>query len=171
MISDILVIIILVLLIPTIYAAIIGAPIAVTSKLRVRQIIKTAEIKPNDKFYELGTGTGRVIVSAAKFSKAMVVGFELSPIFYLITLFNLKIHGVKKYKIFLKDFFSANLENADVVFCFLMPRTIERLKKKLEKELKPGTRVISYAFEIKNWTPYAIIQGNRKLPVYFYKKL
>lgn len=47
---------------------------------------------------------------------------------------------------------------------------MEKLKEKFLKELKPETKIISYAFEIKNWTPYVIIKRNRKLPIYFYKK-
>lgn len=121
MILNILLLIFLILLIPTAYAGIIGAPIAITSKSRIREIIRLAEIKPDDKFYELGSGTGRVMVVVAKHSKAEVVGFELSPIFYFITLINLKVNRIKKYKLFLKNFQNADLEEADIIFCFLIP--------------------------------------------------
>ena len=50
-----------------------------------------------------------------------------------------------------------------------MSKTMEKLKDKLLKELKSGTKIISYTFEIKGWMPYAIIEENKKLPVYFYK--
>lgn len=169
MLLNILLLVILILLIPTIYASLIGAPIALTSRSRIKEIIRIADIKPSDKFYELGTGSGRVMVSVAKHSEADVVGFELSPIFYCISLLNLKINGIKKYKLFLKDLFTADLGKADIVFCFLMPKAMEKLRQKFEKELKSGTRIISYAFEIKDWTPYTMIKGNQKLPVYFYK--
>ena len=63
-----------------------------------------------------------------------------------------------------------NLKEADVIFCFLMPETMEKLKIKLEKELKPGVRVISFAFEIKGWTPQTVIKEKQKLTAYIYLK-
>ena len=158
-----------VLLIPTIYAAVIGAPPAPTHKSRIKQIIKIAKIQPSDKFYELGSGTGRVMIEVARKTGAEVIGFELSPIFYFITLFNLKLHGIKRFKLFFGNFLRADFKKADVVFCFLMPNTMDRLRKKFKQELRPGTRIISYIFEIKNWIPYAVIKDNKKPPVYFYK--
>lgn len=97
------------------------------------------------------------------------MGFELSPIFYLITLLNLKLHSVKDYRLYYKNFFNANLRKADIIFCFLMPKTMEKLKDKFIKELKSGTKIISYAFEIKDWKPYAVIKKYKKLPIYFYQ--
>ena len=169
MLLSILILLILILVIPTAYAAIIGAPPAPTDRTRIEKIVRVADIKPNQKFYELGSGTGRVMVLIAKMSRAEVIGFELSPVFYLISLLNLKIHRVKKYKLYLKNFFNANLKEADIVFCFLMPNAIEKLKEKLKRELKAETKVISYVFEIKGWTPCAIIKDNKKLPVYIYQ--
>ncbi len=69
----------------------------------------------------------------------------------------------------MKNFFNANINEADIVFCFLIPKTMEKLKDKFIKELKPETKIISFAFQIKGWVPYAVIQGGRKPPVYFYK--
>lgn len=169
-ISLLLLIIILVLLAPTAYAAIIGAPFVATSKTRIKEIIRIAEIKPGDNFYELGAGTGKMMIAISKISKANVIGFELSPIFYFIALLNLKINRIKNSKLYFKNFYKANLKKADIVYFFLMPKTMERLKEKFEKELSPETKIISYAFEIDGWKPYAIIKDNKKPSVYFYKK-
>ena len=98
----IIILILLILMIPTAYAAIIGAPIALTNKSLIDKIIETADIKNGEIFYELGTGTGRIIIAIAKAVKdknIKVIDFELSPIFYLITLLNLKLHGIKNYKL------------------------------------------------------------------------
>ncbi len=168
----IFILILLILALPTAYAAIIGAPIALTSKSQIEEIIKTADLKDGETFYELGTGTGRVMASIAKVTEnknIKVVGFELSPIFYLITLLNLKLRGIKNYKLHYKNFFNADLKEANIIFFFLMPKPMEKLKEKFIKELKPGTKVISYAFEIKNWSPYVVIKENKKLPIYFYQ--
>jgi len=169
MLITIIFLILFILLIPTAYAAVIGAPIAVVSKSRVKEIMDIADIKPRDKFFELGTGTGRMMIAVAKNTDAKVIGFELSPIFYFITLLNLKLNNIKNYKLIFKDFFTANLKEANIIFCFLMPKTMEKLKGKFERELAPGTKIISFVFEIKGWIPYAMIKSNKKLPVYFYK--
>lgn len=169
MLLFILLLILLILMIPTAYAATIGAPIAVTSKNGIRKIAEKLKLKPGDNFYELGAGTGRVMIGIAKASNAKVIGFELSPIFYWITLINLKINKVKNYKLYFKNFFTVDLNEADAVFCFLMPKTLEKIKKKFQTELKPGTRIISYAFAINGWAPFAVIKEDRELPIYFYE--
>jgi len=165
----IIILILLILMIPTAYAAIIGAPIALTNKSLIDKIIETADLKDGEIFYELGTGTGRIITAFAKKRNIKVIGFELSPIFYLITLLNLKFHRIKNYELHYKNFFSTDLKEANVIFCFLMPKAMEKLEDKFLKELKSEARIISYAFEIRDWTPYMIIKEKRKLPIYFYK--
>ncbi|MEK7635724.1 MAG: methyltransferase domain-containing protein [Patescibacteria group bacterium] len=164
-----IIIILLILLLPTAYVSVIGAPIALTDKLVIDKIIKIADVKDGETFYELGTGTGRIITAFAKNKNIKIVGFELSPIFYLITLLNLKLRGVKNYELHYKNFFTADLKEANIVFCFLIPKTMEKLKDKFSKELKSGSKIISYAFEIEGWMPYAKIEENKKLPIYFYK--
>ena len=161
--------ILLAIVLPTAYAAIIGAPLAPTNKESLEDIIKTAGLKDGDIFYELGTGTGRVITAFAENEKIKCAGFELSPLYYFITLINLKLKNRKNYKLFYKNFFKADLSDANVIFLFLMPRVMEKVKKKFLIELKPGTKIISYAFEIKSWKSYETIKKQGKLPVYFYK--
>lgn len=169
MLTTIIFLLLFILLIPTAYAAVIGAPIAVVSRSRVKEIINIAEIKPQDKFFELGAGTGRMMVAVAEKTGVRFIGFELSPIFYFITLLNLKLHNIKNYNLYLRDFFTLNLKEANVVFCFLTPKTMEKLKRKFEKELIPETKIISFAFKIRGWIPCAVIKDNKELPVYFYK--
>ncbi len=151
------------------YAGLIGAPLALTSKTRLKDIINKAEIKESDNFYELGTGTGRVIRAVAEKTGARVTGFELSPVYFFLSWLNLILAKVQKYKLFNKNFFHADLSGADVVFFFLMPKSNERLKIKLTKELKPGSRVVSYAFKIADWTPYYSIVDNHNPSIYFYR--
>lgn len=168
MFLTILLIIILLVLLPTAMAGVIGAPLAVTNKKMLTLAIEKAGIGREDRFYDLGSGTGRVLIEVAKKTEAKVIGFELSPVYYLLGWLNLKIHRVKNCKLYLKNFYQANLSEADVVFCFLMPRALVKLKTKLKKELKPGAKVISYCFEIPGWQPAAIIKKDKQLPVYIY---
>lgn len=154
---------------PTAYAAAIGAPPAFTDKSLIEEIIKISGLKEGETFYELGTGTGRVITAASKRKNVKVIGFELSPPLYFITLFKLKLNRQKNHKMFFKNFFNADFKKADVIFCFLMPKTLEKLKKKFLNELKPGTRIVSYVFKIENWKPYFILKKENKAAVYFYR--
>ena len=105
MLLIILIILFLLLLIPTAVAGVIGAPLAITSKKQLKEIIEKMEIKKGDRFYELGSGTGRVMKQAGKTTK--VIGFELSPIYYLISFLNLRLNKIK-FKLYLKDFFRAS---------------------------------------------------------------
>lgn len=164
-----IILILLAIALPTAYAAVIGAPLAATNKKLLEEIIKTADLKDGDVFYELGTGTGRVISAYAENEKIKCVGFELSPLYWLITFLNLKLKNRKNCEIYCKNFFNADLSEADAIFCFLMPKTMQKIKEKFLSELKPGTKIISYAFKIKGWESYAIIKKQGRLPVYFYK--
>lgn len=160
--------ILLILLLPTAYAAIIGAPIVLTKKSLIAEIIKNSNFKNGETFYELGTGTGKIMAAVAQ-KGIKTVGFELSPIFYLITLLNLKLRGAKNYELYRKNFFKEDLSGADVLFCFLTPKAMDKLKSKFLEELKPGAKIISYVFKIKDWSPYAVIKENGKAPLYFYQ--
>lgn len=157
------------IMIPTAYAAAIGAPPAFTDKSLIEEIIRISGLKRGETFCELGTGTGRVIAAVSKRKDIKVIGFELSPPLYFITLLKLKLSRQKNHKMLFKNFFNANLKEADVIFCFLMPKTLEKLKKKFSNELKPGTRIISYVFKIESWKPYFVLKKENKAAVYFYK--
>jgi hypothetical protein len=66
--------------------------------------------------------------------------------------------------------FKTDLSKADIVYLFLMPETIKKLRPKLEQELKPGARVVSYVFPFKDWKPEKVLERTEKdLPVYLYR--
>lgn len=126
------------------YAAWIGAPYAPTPMLAVESALDLAQIKKDEVLIDLGAGDGRVIVSAAK-RGAKVVGYELSPFLWVVTKINLLSHGLNG-KVLLADGFNADFSKADVIFLFLMPKSMENFSKKLRAKSRPGTRIITYAF-------------------------
>lgn len=120
-----------------------------TSKKTARAMCKLAKVKKGDLIYDLGSGDGTALMIAAKEFGATGVGIEIDPIRYLISLILLNINGVSgKVKVIRGNFFEQNFEKADVVFVYLVPKALERLLPKFKKELKKGTRIVSFKYEI-----------------------
>lgn len=153
----------------TCYSAIIGAPFLPTPAHLIKKIFEEAGLKKGDKVYDLGSGTGKTLVIAEKYFGAIPVGFELSPAVYIISKINLFLRGSKKSSVIFGDFYNQNISDADMVFIFLMPRSIEKLKSKFEKELRKGAKVASYAFEINGWNPKKIIQEEKSQAMFIYE--
>ncbi len=157
-------------LIPTIIATLKGAPWVPTPMSRVKKILELAKIKPGETIYDLGCGDGRFVHIAAKTYKANAIGFELSPLVYLLAKIK-QLFLRSPGKVFFKDFRKVNLKNADVIVCYLLPKTLRVFQKKFDRELKNGTRVLSYAFRIGDWQPVMRLEPDRKKnlsPVWVY---
>jgi predicted RNA methylase len=105
------------------------------------------EVGPGDVVYDLGCGDGRVIVAAARRFGARAVGIEIDPLRYLWSQMLITILGLRgRVQVVYGDFFAQDLSGADVVTCYLMQNTNERLVEKLRRELRPGSRVVSNTF-------------------------
>lgn len=158
--------------IPTIVAMSTGAPFVPTPMPRVKRMIELAGIKPGEKVYDIGCGDGRMVYVAANEYGADATGFELSPLVYALARAR-KFFWRSKAKIEFRDFRHQNLSNADVIVCYLLPESLARLQPKLEAELKPGARVVSYAFPIGNWHVSHREERNRAenlAPIWIYKR-
>lgn len=125
-------------------------------------MLELAKIKLNDKVYELGCGRGRLLILADKKYQAQTIGFEISPWPYFLARLNIFLKK-SQAKVLFKNFFKADLSKADIIFCYLMPEVNEKLKPKLERELKPGTRIVSYAFSFQGWKAQEIVPKNPKI--------
>ena len=112
--------------------------------------LKLADLKTGEKFYDLGCGNARMTIVASK-QGADAVGLEVSLIPYLLGKLNIWLKK-SSAKILYHDLWKHNLSDANVIYFFLMPSKMNRLRKKFEKELKPGARVISYVWPIEGWT-------------------
>jgi SAM-dependent methyltransferase len=113
----------------------------------VDKMLAMAEVGPDDLVYDLGCGDGRTIVTAARRYGARAVGVEIDPLRYLWCQALITVLGLRdRVRIVFGDFFSQDLSAADVVTCYLLQSTNNRLQRKLEQELRPGTRVVSNTF-------------------------
>ncbi len=145
-------ILILTVLVPTMVAFFTGAPWVPTPMVRVRRMLELANLKPGDRIYDLGCGDGRMVQEAAKVYGADAVGLELSPILFAaakIRSFFLR----SKAKILLRDFRRVNFSNAHAIVFYLLPEILKTMGPKFAAEMKPGAKIISYAFQIEGWTP------------------
>jgi len=134
----------------------------------IERFLKNTNIKTGDKMYDLGCGDGRLVFAAAK-AGAKATGFEVSLLPYLIAKIGYLWQPSKKnIKIKFKDFWWHNLQDADVVYFFLIPMIYKKLKNKLEKELKPGTRVIAYVWPIEGWTADIVDKPDKQNAMYVY---
>lgn len=160
------------ILVPTIIALVKGAPFVPTPMKAVEKMLKVADIKPGEKVYDIGCGDGRMVYLAAKNHDAKAVGVELSPLVYLLARLR-KLFWGSKAKIAFGDFRRQNFKDADVILCYLLPETLVSLQSKLEKELKQGARIISYAFKVGDLNPVHVEERDREnniAPIWVYKK-
>jgi cyclopropane fatty-acyl-phospholipid synthase-like methyltransferase len=117
-------------------------------------MLKLADVKPADVVYDLGCGDGRIVITAAKTYGASGVGVDINPERIAEARANAKTAAVEEKVNFQEnDLFKADIAHATVVTLYLLPSVNERLKPKLLKELKPGTRIVSHQFNMGDWKP------------------
>ena len=148
-----------------------AAPYYPTPARAIRAALAAAELHAGERFYDLGAGTGKTLLIAEKEFGARAIGFEISLLPYWIGKLNLFIHG-SRATLIPKNFFDADLAQADAIFCFLAIRTMQKMEDKVKTGLKPGARVVVYAFPLPKMTPTKTItiQGKWKMFVYKIEK-
>ncbi|MCK4591995.1 class I SAM-dependent methyltransferase [Candidatus Parcubacteria bacterium] len=154
------------------FPAILSAGPIPAHKKGIGKALELAKIKPGEKFYDLGCGDGRVLVKAVKKYDCYGVGYELVFPYYLLAKARAKLYGKSdKIDMKCKNFFKADLQNADVIFCFLTPRLMQKIGKLLkETEIKKGARLVSYGFSIKDMEPVEKIKHSKEnWNIYLYK--
>ena len=137
----------LVFLISVLWTNRLGAPWVPTTMSRVCKMLEMAEVGPGDIVYDLGCGDGRMIVTAARRYGARAVGIEIDPLRYLWCQLLITVLGLRdRVRLVYGSFYRQDLSGADVVTCYLLQSTNEKLEGKLKQELHPNTRVVSNEF-------------------------
>jgi predicted RNA methylase len=120
-----------------------------TNKGVARSACALAHVSKKDIVYELGSGDGEFILVAAKdFFAKKAIGIEIDHSRYFISVLKQRVRRVHNAFFIRSDFKKVNLSDATVVYLYLVPAVIKRILPKLKKELKPGTRVISYRYKM-----------------------
>lgn len=110
-------------------------------------MITLSAINKSDTVVDLGSGDGRVLIEAArKCSKA--IGYEINPFLVGWSRIATYIQGTNNVVIKWQNYNNANLENSTIVYMYSIRGFVPSLERKLKKELKPGTKIISYKFEV-----------------------
>ena len=135
----------------------------------VDKMLEVAEVKKGDVLYDLGSGDGRIPVTAAKKFGVRAVGIDIDPERIKEANANAKKNGVEKLVKFRnEDLFRANFREATVVTLYLLPDLNVKLRPKLWRELKPGTRIVSHQFDMGDWKPEKRIDLNGRT-IYFWR--
>ncbi len=161
----------LVILIPVAIASVIGAPPVWVPKRAARIMIREAGLKSGEVGYDLGAGIGRLVAIGRKEFDADVRGVEYVPILWWIGKLNLLIQKISPSFLEPGNFYKMDFKSTNVFFCFLMPKTLARLKSKWEREAKPGMRVVTYAMEIPGWTPIRTVKEEKLGRIYVYEPI
>ena len=143
----------------TIFGHIFGAPFVRSDKKRTATMLECAAIKPGEIVYDLGSGDGSLMIEAARHG-AHAIGVEINPFLTWYSRWRIRKNNFPgQVRIITKDFRTINLHDANIVFLYLWPETVTKLKEKLIRELAPGTRIISNAFAINGWIPILVKDG------------
>jgi SAM-dependent methyltransferase len=126
-----------------------------TPQAVVDAMLAIANVTDRDVVYDLGCGDGRIPVTAAQRFGAKGIGIDIDPARISDARENAKLAGVTDRVTFLnQDLFTADIKDATVVTLYLLPSLNQRLMPKLKGELKPGTRIVSHAFDMgPSWPP------------------
>lgn len=135
-----------------------GTIYAPTSNRSVAEMVKLADPKPGDRVIDLGSGDGRIVIAFAE-RGAMAVGYEINPL--LVAKSRKNIERAEKARpeiasramIEWKSFWDADLSQFDIVIVYSLPHIIRDFKKKFDREMRPGAKVIMNVFEVPGWTP------------------
>ena len=134
----------------------------------VDDMLRLADVKMGDVLYDLGSGDGRIPVTAAKRYGVRAVGIDIDPQRIREANENAKKNGVTRLVQFRnEDLFKTDFREATVVTLYLLPELNVKLRPRLLAELKPGTRIVSHQFDMGDWKPEKTLEvGGRT--VYFW---
>jgi SAM-dependent methyltransferase len=143
-----------------------GAPWAPTSLATIDQMLCLASVRSGETVVDLGAGDGRIVIRAARRFGAQAIGVEIDPLRCLAANAIIWALGLRKRaRVAHGNIFGFDLRQADVVTLYLLQGTNQRIKVRLEEQLRPGARVVSHVFTLSGWTP-VVIDEARRLFVY-----
>jgi len=146
------------------------APFVQTPLEVAKKMLDLSQVKPGEVLYDLGCGDGRLIILAAKDIGANSTGIELREDLVERAKTEIKrLNLESRVRVIQGNFFDVNISDADVVTLYLTSSANERLRPKLEAELRQGARVISHDFKVPGWKPSAVYNELLGHTIYTYR--
>ncbi len=134
------------------------APFVVTPPDVVQEMLKLAEVRPDDVVYDLGSGDGRIVITAAREYGARGIGFELEPDLVRRARGDARRAGVGNLVEFhVQDVVTVDLTGATVVTIYLSRDANLKLRPRILSQLRPGSRIVSHQFDMGDWRPSRIL--------------
>lgn len=127
-----------------------GSTFVPTSKKKIQKVLDLVPMRPGSFMLDLGCGDGRFLVAAEKRYDVRAIGYEINPTAYLLARLNIALNRCRA-RVYLRNFWNADLSEADYIFCYLYPDALSSLKRKFDSELKPGCVVVSADYQIEEW--------------------
>jgi len=135
----------------------------------VEAMLKLANVSSKDVLYDLGCGDGRIVITAAKEYGATGKGIDIDPVRIGEAKANAQKAGVaEKVTFAVGDLFKSDFSPASVVTLYLLPAINLKLRPQLLKQLKPGTRIVSHAFDMGDWKPEKTVQVDGGATIYLW---
>lgn len=128
-----------------------GAPYVALPQKHVEQMILHTHLKKNQKLIDLGSGNGKLLLAALEHD-IRAIGYEINPILCAITWVRILLNKNRHLgKIYCTNFWKVDFSSTDAIVLYGVPHIMDRLQKKIQKECKKGTPVISFGFEFPHW--------------------
>lgn len=129
------------------------APYVPTKMDLIKKVLKAGGLRKGKKFYELGSGDGRVVFEAAKLG-AESAGIEQSYLRVWYSIYEAKKRELPNAKFYHGNIFKKNYSDANIIYIYLLPKGIKKLEEKLPKEIKKGTIIITQTYHFQKLKPY-----------------
>ncbi len=134
----------------------------------VNEMLRLANVQSNDIVYDLGSGDGRIVITAAKQRGARGIGIDINPQRIREANENAQKAGVTdKVEFRQQDLFQTDFSDATVVTLYLLPELNVKLRPKLLSQLRPGTRIVSHAFDMGDWKPEKVVEVDGRTVYYW----
>lgn len=133
---------------------ILDVPFVPSDEAVVKAMLNLADVRPDDVLYDLGSGDGRIVISAARERNTCGIGIDIDPVRIGDAMEEAGYSGVELLVDFIEgDIFEADIREATVVTLYLLQSVNVELRPRLLDQLRPGTRIVSHAFDMGDWRP------------------
>jgi len=131
-----------------------GAVYVPTRPEIMERMFELAQISQNDIVVDLGSGDGRLVIASAQAGAKQSIGYEIHPGLVRLSTWKIRRAGFENSAIIKnQSMWNADLTHADLIFLYQIPYAMGRIKRLLERDLRPGSRIVSHAFKIPGWEP------------------